>query len=1859
MKSNYQAMGTELSAVVMSETFKRLQSFALDDNFLDKLQLAFGSTFSNDAAADLQQAWADGDYSELPNIEIRVAAEINGANGAFSTDTNTIYLSQELISFNAANPETIVQVLLEEIGHFIDSQLNSVDSPGDEGAIFSALVLGQELSPSALQQLKAEDDTAIINLDGQLIQIEQAEIIGGPGDEVLNGSNGDDTILGGGGDDTINGGAGNDSIDGGTGIDSIDGGSGNDTIVGGGSGFGFGDSINNPIPTDSVNGDEGTDLLIADYSQGVRAIFLTNLLGVPTEVLVEFGVNVTTSGSSALIQDDPPGSFQEFINTEFYSSSEFENFDITGTNLNDSLIGGTNADTLIGGGGDDTIVGSDGNNTIDGGDGNDTIESGAGDDTIDAGDGNDTIESGAGDDTIDAGDGNNTIDGGDGNNNIESGAGDDIISSGAGDDIITSSGGNDTIDAGEGNDTVNAGLASGIADGGEGTDLLVVDFSELNVGITMSSSFITAGSSNFNFVHVNFENFDITGTNQADSINGDASADTLNGGDGDDTLDGFGGNDVIDGGAGDDLLIEADFSSTTDALNIDDTSSKTINTGGLSIANIETIENLLTGSGDDTINYVNFRDYSIDTGAGDDVINTGAGDDVIRAGEGNDTVNAGLGSGTADGGEGTDLLIADFSELNVGITMSSSFITGGNTTFVHANFENFDITGTNQADSINGDASADTLNGGDGDDTLDGFGGNDVIDGGAGDDLLIEADFSSTTDALNIDDTSSKTINTGGLSIANIETIENLLTGSGDDTINYVNFRDYSIDTGAGDDVINTGAGDDVIRAGEGNDTVNAGLGSNTADGGEGTDLLVADFSDLISSGITMSSSFITGGNTTSVNANFENFDITGTNQADSLKGDANADTLNGGDGDDTLDGFGGNDVIDGGAGDDLINLGADTDTDTVTYNLGDGTDTINQFVRGVGGDILSFNGFQGVDVVSFNDRTQFHAQDGASFGEGTLLITLVNTIDFTSDDLGINLTSSDGTQFRFENSNDPPVAVDDAFTIAEDTTTAVLDLLGNDTDLDGDTLSIESIVGIALTPGTAQSIAVTNGTVNVSATGDITFTPDANYNGSVSFDYVVTDGTATDTGTVNITVNPVNDAPIAADDTVTTDEDVAVVIDAALLLGNDTDIDGDTLSIGSVTDPSNGTLVDNNDGTYTYTPDANYTGPDAFTYTISDGNGGTDTATVNITVRSTNDPPVAVDDAVTTDEDVAITGNVLDGSSGGLDTDLDGDTLSVIDNTDPSNGTVSISANGDFTYTPNPDFFGTDSFGYTISDGNGGTSVATVNITVNPVNDAPIAADDTVTTDEDVAVVIDAALLLGNDTDIDGDTLSIDSVTTPSNGTLVDNNDGTYTYTPDANYTGSDAFTYTISDGNGGTDTATVNITVGSTNDIATVTDDSGSVTEDDDPNTLTTSGQVIVTDSDPGEAFATAETLIGTYGTFTVDADGFWNYTADNTQAAIQELGLGESLTETFSVTSLDGTGAGTVTITINGLNELLEGTSQADFLLGTGLADTINGRGGNDTLIGRGDNDILNGDGGRDTLEGRNGDDILNGGSGADSLNGGNGLDTLNGGNGRDTLDGGNNSDILDGGNGADTYLWDAGDDRDIYQDTGTTGTDRITSLVENFNGLTATFDATSGIEVINREGDLAFNIRGAGTVGETWDFTDINLTNATIQGRGGDDNITGSNRADIIEGNRGNDTLNGGSGNDSLLGGGNDDVLTGGDGRDTLVGGSGADSLNGGAGNDLLQGNGGDDTFIFAGDFGRDTVVDFNGNADQIDLSSFAIGISDIDTNGDGVIDSNDANARLVGGNLRLNLASLGGGRITFDSITSIDEANFTL
>ena len=412
------------------------------------------------------------------------------------------------------------------------------------------------------------------------------------------------------------------------------------------------------------------------------------------------------------------------------------------------------------------------------------------------------------------------------------------------------------------------------------------------------------------------------------------------------------------------------------------------------------------------------------------------------------------------------------------------------------------------------------------------------------------------------------------------------------------------------------------------------------------------------------------------------------------------------------------------------------------------------------------------------------------------------------------------------------------------------------------------------------------NGTVTIDPdTGDYTYTPNPDFNGDDSFTITVDDGKGGKVNVpVNITVTPVNDAPVAGEDDKITPEDQPVSGKVPV-----TDVDGDDLTYVVAEPPKNGTVtIDPDTGDYTYTPNPDFNGDDSFTITVDDGKGGKVDVPVNITVTPVNDAPVAGEDDKITPEDQPVSGKVPV-------TDVDGDDLTYVVAEPPKNGTVTIDpGTGDYTYTPNPDFNGDDSFTITVDDGKGGKVDVPVNITVTPVNDAPVAGEDDKITPEDQPVSGKVPV-----TDVDGDDLTYVVAEPPKNGTVtIDPDTGDYTYTPNPDFNGDDSFTITVDDGKGGKVDVPVNITVTPVND-APVAGEDDKITPEDQP----VSGKVPVTDVDGDDlTYVVAEPPKN--GTVTIDPD-----TGDYTYTPNPDFNGDDS----FTITVDDGKG-GKVDVPVN---------------------------------------------------------------------------------------------------------------------------------------------------------------------------------------------------------------------------------------------------------------------------------------------------------------------------------------------------------
>jgi VCBS repeat-containing protein len=413
---------------------------------------------------------------------------------------------------------------------------------------------------------------------------------------------------------------------------------------------------------------------------------------------------------------------------------------------------------------------------------------------------------------------------------------------------------------------------------------------------------------------------------------------------------------------------------------------------------------------------------------------------------------------------------------------------------------------------------------------------------------------------------------------------------------------------------------------------------------------------------------------------------------------------------------------------------------------------------------------------------------------------------------------------------NDAPVASADSASVLEGGS-VVINLVSNDGDVEG-----------AL--GDPASIVITNapthGTVSVNANGTVSYQHDGSETAADSFSYTVKDaqGLVSAPVSVSVSVTGVNDLPVV--DTGSANFDVATgayshstTEDMAPVSGQvvASDADGNPLSYTAGTAPAHGSVTVNPDGTWTYTPGSNFNGTDVFTVTISDGQGGISTATVNVGVTAVNDAPVASADSASVLEGGSVVINLV-----GNDGDVEGsvDPASIVITSAPTHGTVSVNANGTVSYQHDGSETAADSFSYTVKDAQGLVSApVSVSVSVTGANDLPVV--DTGSANFDVATgayshsTTEDTPVSGQvvASDADGNPLSYTAGTAPAHGSVTVNPDGTWTYTPGSNFNGSDSFTVAISDGQGGISTATVNVGVTAVNDAPVASADSASVLE------------------------------------------------------------------------------------------------------------------------------------------------------------------------------------------------------------------------------------------------------------------------------------------------------------------------------------------------------------------------------------------------------------------------------------------------
>ena len=1540
--------------------------------------------------------------------------------------------------------------------------------------------------------------------------IENFAITTGSGNDVIITGDGSDGITTGSGSDTIDAGGGNDSLSPGLGTDIVDGGTGRDTLL-----------VNYSSASTPVTGGVSAGSLATGYSgslsdsagnsitfDGIEDFFITTGSGNDVVVTGDGRDNIRTgagddeirTGGGFDIVDGGLGSDRltvdyssatTAVNSGSLSGSLAAGYNgfITDSAGNSIGFNGVEIFSIITGSGNDRITTGDGDDTISTAAGNDVVNAGGGDDAISTGTGNDNVNAGGGDDTINVGNGHDSVDGGlgtdrvildysDSTTNVTGGvsgtlaagysgsfsdsANNSVNFSGIESFSITTGSGNDFIMTGDGDDTINIGNGHDNVNGRLGTDRLMLDYSDSSTNVTggligslalgYQGSFSDSVANSINFSGI--ESFSITTGGGDDTITTGDGDDNISTGSGADTISAAHGSDNVDGGTGTDRVVVNYSNSTTD-----------VTSGPLSGSLPVGYSGSLSDSAGNSTTFTGIENFSITSGSGNDVLFAGDGNDNVNSAGGDDTINVGRGVDTVNGGIGSDRLSIDYSGATTAVIsgpLSGSLAAGYSGLLSDAAGDSVSFSGV-ETFSITTGSGSDRVTTGDGNDTINtGHGGRDDVTGGLGNDELV-VDYSgfSTDVSLN------------GVSGSVVAGYAGLLFESPFNSVTFRAIENFTITTGSGNDHITTGDGDDTITTGLGDDTITAAAGNNVISAGAGNDRVTTGDGD------------------------------------DTITTDIGDDTITAGAGNNVISAGAGNDHVTTGGGDDTINLGGGIDqvtaglgTDRLIVDHSSATTRVsggistgslaagyNGFLVGPAGNSIAFNGVENFSITTGSASDDVRTGDGddaISTGAGNDFITIGRghdsvdggagrdrlTIDYTASSSDVSsgtLAGSLGTGHSGSFSDAAGNSV--AFSGIEDLT--IRTGSGNDAIVTGDGSDI-------ITTGDGDDTISAGGGFDVisagrgidavdggagrdrltidysSSTADVS---SGAFSGSVAAGY---SGSFADSSGNSITFVGIEDLSITSG----SGNDVIVTGDGfdSVTSGEGDDLvsaggGSDTLSGGAGTDTavfgglrSDYSITENEDGSFQVL-DLRSGSPD-----------GSDKLTdfefarfSDITVALGNHAPVANDDSYATNEDAAINAAA---SAGVLanDSDADADTLSAVLVSGPAHGTLAFNADGSFIYTPEADYSGSDNFTYRANDGQEDSDVATAHITVNPVNDAPVAHDDAYTTDEDTALTVPAAGVLGNDSDIDSASLSSVLVSGPAHGTLALNADGSFTYTPETNYNGSDSFTYKANDGQDDSGVATSHITVNPVNDTPVAHADSAIVTEDTsilvavlgNDTDVDSDALSIASLSGPKSALGASISIESGQVRYSADADSF------------DLLGTDATVADSFTYTVSDGHGGfstATVNLTVTG--------DQANA--------TVN--------LGNGDDIFVDVPGGRDTtVYGGKGADTIFGGDGADMLYGENGADTLNGGNGTDLLFGGQGSDRLTGGAGSDTFVFQKSGENDtvtdfqfgldhVRLDDGLTVSSVTAIDVDHTGGLDAVLQLSNGSVTLLNTGAIA--------------------------------------------------------------------------------------------------------------------------------------------------------------------------------------------
>jgi Ca2+-binding RTX toxin-like protein len=905
-----------------------LTAFAFNRAIAD-FNIAFGSKYDRDIAISLITQWQTEDFNSFPLLEVRSSAEINGANGAYSVSTNKIYIAEEFLLANADNFNALVNLILEEYGHFVDAQINSTDAEGDEGAIFSNLVQGNKLNQQELQALKQENDSAVIRLDGNLIQIEQRR-------DADNGTSGNDSLYGGHPNETIYGNDGNDIIHGWEGSDTLYGGSGNDTL------YGYTDSGYSPLYSDGhdkLYGGDGNDKLYAGYSS--RASFWKG--------------NITNAGEG----------------------------NITNAGENDSLYGGAGNDSLYGSWGNNYLQGDSGDDDITGNGGNDTIKGGDGDDSLSGG-----SEYNLGEGTYKR----YELYGDAGNDVLSGEVKEDKIRftlwGGSGFDIFILSDSVGRVEEDYSEEIVKVVRDATIDAVGfipeVGPILSFIGSTLINLFDAISPSNNTPGSEDDDLVYIEDFTFGedvivLPKLVKEDSYffekaaNEDAFWIRLQA-------------DKIDK-----RIAKVQMKNYVDAANVEDLNNflgKSINTGenDYTVGDVITLD-YTTNKTDFELDSQNTNDKisggtgndQIDGGGGHDTINGNDGHDKLFGNNGNDRLHGEGGNDTIEGNNGDDRLHGEGGNDTIKGGYDNDWLFGGDGNDqlegdngddrLHGEGGDDTIYGGHNKDVIYGDDGRDKLYGDNDDDQLNGGAGNDELSGGYDNDWLFGDDGNDTLKGDNGRDT---LIGENG--------DDSLIGGYENDLLEGNDGNDY-LNGSEGDDYLNGGEGDDYHDGGDGNDTFEVtdfAAENDQYNGEEGIDTIFFNPSDNRNLTIHIVNGAVGDGR--AGGQFFRNIEVFHAGKGnDTFNGSNSADILYGNDGNDLIDGHSGNDKLYGERGDDYLN---GYDGDDSLYG-GDGADVLygnhgNDLIDGHSGNDKLYGEWGDDYLNGYDGNDSLYGGDGA-----------------------------------------------------------------------------------------------------------------------------------------------------------------------------------------------------------------------------------------------------------------------------------------------------------------------------------------------------------------------------------------------------------------------------------------------------------------------------------------------------------------------------------------------------------------------------------------------------------------------------------------------------------------------------------------------------------------------------------------------------------------------------------------------------------------------------------------------------------------------------------------------------------------